>query len=604
MKITPFSSITPSDLSGEPRLEATPALTTDLVRTGAASFRTTQEKPRGIHESRAAGSLLGTPFLPAVRGVGDIQPWKVEGNNTLYRGLLPTGEPIFFSFDTYGNLLAESRQDFYFQTPEERLGGVPLQPLSYNDFRKRILASVSSHGEPLTPHAVFQRIVQQLKDPFHGIDNVAQLLGFDPAQASQIEKYADNPFGTLLQDINGRYGNAIGNALGLHEESFNAQASGFGQAVLGFVPVYGQIRFIAGITARLLKNSPVTAGELRDYAETLGFSRTTPPVRPGHTTGETVAQPPDSPREEEVTSSLASTLPSQQTLMTDAVLDANAIYHLNDKQYLICDGEVVQVTRNNVYPHIAWEFDAMSNAETGRGFRRDDNKTWHAYEPLKLRGGGKLKDWLTRPVKAANNDVPAAANTVDENVPPREWTRTQSEAQLAALLARYRPSAKGYTLAHLKQRDFVIKRTVYRAHRDPASNPVIAVREGLLCSREGSCRAGDDYLADIIRHTSRGSGSAGGVLSLSNRAGVAAQFAKVAPGQPRWPVYAVDTAHAPNRFRTVFDIIMHEGPRLVAEKKVLPATLMEAVNKSLNSSEDELFFVGGDIPAAWLVYLD
>lgn len=66
------------------------------------------------------------------------------------------------------------------------------------------------------------------------------------------------------------------------------------------------------------------------------------------------------------------------------------------------------------------------------------------------------------------------------------------------------------------------------------------------------------------------------------------------------PVFTVDTTQDPDAFRTVVDIVLKDGERLVRDKKITKATLLQAVEK-LNGQELEVFYVKGDIPPAFMV---
>lgn len=103
----------------------------------------------------------------------------------------------------------------------------------------------------------------------------------------------------------------------------------------------------------------------------------------------------------------------------------------------------------------------------------------------------------------------------------------------------------------------------------------------------------DLYLCDCIRHTSRTSGSAGMVLSLSTDSAVAGRFAQA---RPRSQLLAIDTSKYPDDFRTIEHILKYDGPRLVKEGKIKPGTLASAIKHAINQKEKEVFFVKGSIP--------
>lgn len=109
--------------------------------------------------------------------------------------------------------------------------------------------------------------------------------------------------------------------------------------------------------------------------------------------------------------------------------------------------------------------------------------------------------------------------------------------------------------------------------------------------------ARDEYLAAIIRHSSRTSGSAGEVLSLSTEQDVARGFAS---GRSDARVFVIDTQQDPENFRTIEHIIKYDGPRLVAEGKISTATLAAAIKHTIHQSEGEVFYMLGGIPDRFL----
>ncbi|MFL9963419.1 hypothetical protein PQR02_20585, partial [Paraburkholderia sediminicola] len=152
-----------------------------------------------------------------------------------------------------------------------------------------------------------------------------------------------------------------------------------------------------------------------------------------------------------------------------------------------------------------------------------------------------------------------------------------------AKIQKIKPFSVDYMLKH----DDPIPPKVYRGHRDPASSPELVEQHGLQTARGGP----DDYLAAIVQHTSRSSGSAGQVLSLSANKSVALRFAN-----EKYPVYEIDTTQSPSAFRTVTDILVNDGMRLVEEGKITQATLANAIQVSQGTTEREIFYVPGDIP--------
>ena len=134
----------------------------------------------------------------------------------------------------------------------------------------------------------------------------------------------------------------------------------------------------------------------------------------------------------------------------------------------------------------------------------------------------------------------------------------------------------------------LIPALVYRGHsvRDVADP--LATSWGRV-----DAAARDDYLAACIRHSARTGGSRGEVLSLTTDKSVAARFARE---RENAKVFAIDTTTEPDNFRTIENIIVQDGPRLVEEGKVTAATLSAAIRQSLDQGESELFYMLGSIP--------
>lgn len=105
--------------------------------------------------------------------------------------------------------------------------------------------------------------------------------------------------------------------------------------------------------------------------------------------------------------------------------------------------------------------------------------------------------------------------------------------------------------------------------------------------------ARDDYLAAIIRHSSRTGGSGGEVLSLTADQSIAKRFAR---GRQNGRVLAIDTTTGRSQFRTIEHIIKYDGPRLVTEGKITAATLAAAIKHVAQQRESEIFFMLGSIP--------
>ncbi|MFA7943632.1 hypothetical protein ACEK06_14340 [Pseudomonas brenneri] len=152
------------------------------------------------------------------------------------------------------------------------------------------------------------------------------------------------------------------------------------------------------------------------------------------------------------------------------------------------------------------------------------------------------------------------------------------------------------SVADIKEADFSVPPRIYRAHTAFGDSASTGLRRAA-----GTTTSGDDYLAAIIKHTARQGGSGGEVMSFSASSGKANSFARqYSKNNNPIPVFVVDTTKDPAAFRTVSDIILKDGERLVVQGKVTRATLLQAADQLANQ-ELEVFYVKGDVPAAFIV---
>lgn len=188
-------------------------------------------------------------------------------------------------------------------------------------------------------------------------------------------------------------------------------------------------------------------------------------------------------------------------------------------------------------------------------------------------------------------DVPLAIRPDSEISAEKFMVRLLNER-----LATPGTKASVRTLEALKKFDFAVPTQIYRGHTATGDTLATGLRRAA-----GTDSSGDDYLAAIIQHTARTSGSGGEVMSFSASKAKANSFAtQYSTPTKKVPVFTVDTTQDPDAFRTVVDIVLKDGERLVRDKKITKATLLQAVEK-LNGQELEVFYVKGDIPPAFMV---
>lgn len=245
-------------------------------------------------------------------------------------------------------------------------------------------------------------------------------------------------------------------------------------------------------------------------------------------------------------------------------------YKLADQLYIRQDGQVYAVTRRQgeqtlrlmaKKPEKTYEPPIRQNAR-GR---------WEYHSDVGLKGGGK------EPVLTGFQ-----AMTVE-----------QDDLQRMFFL---RPLRTGGAYAvnsvkELKVFDFPIPDLLYRAH--PGDAPATIATTGLRRAA-GAAAVGDDYLAAIIMHSARSGGSEGRVMSLSASISTARRFSR----SGSVPVFRIQSSAQRGGFRTMADIIMQDGARLVRQQKLTQKSLWDAIENIPGYAESEVFYVLGDIPGA------
>lgn len=103
----------------------------------------------------------------------------------------------------------------------------------------------------------------------------------------------------------------------------------------------------------------------------------------------------------------------------------------------------------------------------------------------------------------------------------------------------------------------------------------------------------NEYIKAIIQHTARTSGSAGAVMSLSKKTYVVRRFHR------EGNVFAtIQTSSDKTAYKSIAQILVEYGDTLLKNKKIMPATLLQAVKKISQCQEEEYFYLRGDIPAS------
>lgn len=182
---------------------------------------------------------------------------------------------------------------------------------------------------------------------------------------------------------------------------------------------------------------------------------------------------------------------------------------------------------------------------------------------------------------------PARVDRHEMQPPPR-----MTVARLISRGANQNDRSVGHTgfnhisdLEHFN-RCYPLPPVAWRAHFADADE---IMQDGLARSGLDQQR-GDDYLVQILKHSAGTGGSGGGVLSLSGSQRVASGFTD---GRT---LVAVDTRADPGKFMTLSQILLQHADRLMAENKVSPGIVRNAIQNMVTEGEYELFHLDGDVP--------
>lgn len=129
-----------------------------------------------------------------------------------------------------------------------------------------------------------------------------------------------------------------------------------------------------------------------------------------------------------------------------------------------------------------------------------------------------------------------------------------------------------------------VPRLVYRAHDADAQE---ITQYGLERNFMSDKKTGDDYQADIIRHTAATGGSAGTVLSIAGEYSTANRFL-----HSNRSLVQIDTHLLPGRFKSAAQILLEDGNRMIDSVALVRKTL----ENLLSEMEREIFCLDGDIP--------
>lgn len=511
----------------------------------------------------------------------------------LYSGVRPDGEKVYFQFDAYGNLQGDGdKGNFYFLNNGVN-SGRPLVPLSEQAFKQKVANESLDNVGANDIRGFYDELLNHLEHPFSGLGEALQVFGVDKNTADTVERYFDNPFSALLLDLNKN--NQIGKVFGVDKSTMDGVLKGVGDVAQGFVPVYGQVRGLATLLAKAIRNEPMTDQEVRDLGDAMGLKPNSPAMR-----NLPILDASGKP---------AGSLPASKIVEVKAPIEKTPV-----ESTAVSGKRPTEVEEASVAE--------PPTAPQHPGFRSVSFRGENRYFAAETPDAGDGEHYLLR-VKDPNDPTQlVSSGIIAKPSDTGEWVRrgvsgggvgsSKSAAPQASAngggpteflekLLKQRNETPGATpgitsVAALKAEDFPVPARIYRAHTGPENPSVTGLRRAA-----GTTTSGDDYLAAIIKHTARQGGSNGEVMSFSTREMKAESFAKqYSTNNNKVPVYTVDTTRDPSAFRTVPDIILKDGERLVRDGKITKATLLQAIDK-LELNEQEVFYVKGDLPPQYLI---
>lgn len=199
--------------------------------------------------------------LPSVNGLTHLKVEAPLNGKATYSGVRPDGELVVYRYDVNGHLLGSGdKGNFYFHKTSV-LRNEPLVPITLRQFRSLVFRE---HGDLIRVTAA---IADFLEKPFSGSSALLQLLGVDKETADTVARSLDNPVYAVLFFLNKN--NDIGRVFGLPKDEMNEYLHNFSTAAQSQVPIYGAVRGVAALIAKIIRQLPVTDEEIKEAASGL-----------------------------------------------------------------------------------------------------------------------------------------------------------------------------------------------------------------------------------------------------------------------------------------------------------------------------------------------
>jgi hypothetical protein len=216
--------------------------------------------------------LERSPHIPPapVNGLTDLK-WEREGpeGQLAYSGKRPDGKKVIYEYDAYGNFLGADRSANYYFVKNGLNSQPALHALTFEQFKNQVSQVSLDNSGANDVRGFYDEFLHHLENPAYGMSDALHVFGVPQNAADTVERYLDNPMTALLIDLNKN--NHLGKIFGIDKATMDADLKQVGDFAQGFVPYYGQARMLASLTAKALKNQPLSNEEKRDLADAMAL---------------------------------------------------------------------------------------------------------------------------------------------------------------------------------------------------------------------------------------------------------------------------------------------------------------------------------------------
>ncbi|MGE1156371.1 dermonecrotic toxin domain-containing protein [Pseudomonas kitaguniensis] len=207
---------------------------------------------------------------PIVNGLTDIQTKEVNDQGVItYIGWRPTGESVQFRYDMLGNLMGAGETGNIYYLKKDSIGNKPLLQITPDALNASVVEEALKVIRDEGTAGVLKAIGNFLEHPFDWVSRLLEAFGVSKSTSGDAERFIDNPITFLLTFAN-KY-NDLGKSFGKTKAEMDKIITATGDKIQGAVPAYGQIRSLAALIGKAIKNEPLSDEEVKDGAEALGL---------------------------------------------------------------------------------------------------------------------------------------------------------------------------------------------------------------------------------------------------------------------------------------------------------------------------------------------